>query len=112
MVDSVALADRRAAREAWKRHEEQAERAAACEELAQHTLRAAPRTATALATAPTRPGRYGAQGGTARGGGGLHVLGCVLYMYADHCVLCQIDTGVPRRVGPTPTPICVMCVVM
>ena len=34
VVDSVALADRRAAREAWKRHEEQAERAAACEELA------------------------------------------------------------------------------
>ena len=42
-------------------------------------LSAAPWTATALATAPTRPGRYGAQGGTARGGGGLHVLGCVLY---------------------------------
>ena len=34
VVDSVALVDRRAAREAWKRHEEQAERAAACEELA------------------------------------------------------------------------------
>ena len=44
VVDSVALADRRAAREAWKRHEEQAEqveRAAACEELAQHAARRA-----------------------------------------------------------------------
>jgi hypothetical protein len=43
VVDSVALADRRAAREAWKRHEEQAERAAACEELAQHAQHAARR---------------------------------------------------------------------